>query len=130
MFVQALGERVMQLQYSRAFGGKDLKPFGLSAEPTVLQMPLGNEHLGIILASDGLWDACSANDAATTMLGAVAKKQNAAQQLVRHGLRMRKEAGIGADNITVVACFFGRGGWTGAMHCQDPPLQLAAPAAK
>jgi hypothetical protein len=37
---KASGERVMQLQYSRAFGGKDLKPFGLSAEPGVRQVAL------------------------------------------------------------------------------------------
>ena len=30
----------MQLQYSRAFGGKDLKPFGLSADPSVRQVAL------------------------------------------------------------------------------------------
>lgn len=37
---QAKGERPMQLNYSRAFGGKDLKMFGLSAVPDVLHVPL------------------------------------------------------------------------------------------
>jgi serine/threonine protein phosphatase PrpC len=32
---QALGEHPKQLNYSRAFGGKDLKNFGLSAEPDI-----------------------------------------------------------------------------------------------
>lgn len=37
---QAKGERPMQLNYSRAFGGKDLKMFGLSAEPDIQQIQL------------------------------------------------------------------------------------------
>merc|ERR1719498_2067970 len=35
MMRKALQEQPMQLQYSRAFGGKDLKNFGLSNTPTV-----------------------------------------------------------------------------------------------
>lgn len=34
---QARGERPMQLNYSRAFGGKDLKPYGLLAVPDIAQ---------------------------------------------------------------------------------------------
>lgn len=37
---QARGERSMQLNYSRAFGGKDLKMYGLSATPDVLHVQL------------------------------------------------------------------------------------------
>ena len=37
---QALGDRPMQLNYSRAFGGKDLKRYGLSATPDILQIQL------------------------------------------------------------------------------------------
>ncbi len=33
----------LQLNYSRALGGKDLKPYGLSAVPDVCQMQLGPE---------------------------------------------------------------------------------------
>jgi len=32
---QAAGEHPKQLNYSRAFGGKDLKMFGLSVEPDI-----------------------------------------------------------------------------------------------
>ncbi len=51
-----LGESPMQLQYSRAFGGKDLKPFGLSGDPTVNVTKRQRQFMGFILASDGLWD--------------------------------------------------------------------------
>lgn len=40
---QAKGDRPMQLNYSRAFGGKDLKMFGLLAVPDILQLKLGPE---------------------------------------------------------------------------------------
>lgn len=43
----------MQLQYSRAFGGKDLKPFGLTATPTVNVTKRERQFIGFILASDG-----------------------------------------------------------------------------
>ncbi len=59
-----LGESPMQLQYSRAFGGKDLKPFGLVAEPTINVTKREKQFLGFILASDGLWDVIGADAAA------------------------------------------------------------------
>jgi serine/threonine protein phosphatase PrpC len=37
---QAKGDRPMQLNYSRAFGGKDLKMYGLSATPDVVHLQL------------------------------------------------------------------------------------------
>jgi hypothetical protein len=60
----------MQLNYSRAFGGKDLKMYGLSCTPSVLQLRYRAEqktasddtafYLGelkcLILGSDGVWD--------------------------------------------------------------------------
>jgi hypothetical protein len=46
---KATGERVMQLQYSRAFGGKDLKPFGLSADPSVRQVALTQDMVSVYM---------------------------------------------------------------------------------
>merc|ERR1719446_74901 len=63
MMRKALGEQPMQLQYSRAFGGKDLKIFGLSSDPTVTvfdRKRADTKVKYIILASDGLWDVVSA----------------------------------------------------------------------
>lgn len=69
----------MQLNYSRAFGGKDLKMYGLSAEPDVrvieAKLPSNGNKLtapsarsgedvrALILGSDGLWDVVFPSDA-------------------------------------------------------------------
>ncbi len=54
---QLQGKKPMQLNYSRAFGGLRLKPYGLSAVPDVVAVELNPaEHSIIILGSDGLWD--------------------------------------------------------------------------
>ena len=57
---QAQGRKPMQLNYSRAFGGLRLKPYGLSAAPDVISVELSAaEHTILILGSDGLWDIFS-----------------------------------------------------------------------
>ena len=66
---KASGERVMQLQYSRALGGKDLKPFGLSAEPSITQFSITEQHLGLVICSDGVSDVVDP-DLAAAMVGA------------------------------------------------------------
>jgi protein phosphatase len=53
---QALGQHPKQLNYSRAFGGLNLKPYGLSCEPTISHRKLTPEDKFILIASDGLWD--------------------------------------------------------------------------
>ncbi len=40
---QVRGDRPMQLNYSRAFGGKDLKMFGLSAIPDIVHVQLSKQ---------------------------------------------------------------------------------------
>lgn len=53
---QALGHHPKQLNYSRAFGGKDLKPYGLTAEPSISHRKLTPKDKFVLIASDGLWD--------------------------------------------------------------------------
>ncbi len=53
---QANGEHPKQLNYSRAFGGKDLKMFGLSVEPDISHFEITPDDKLVLLASDGLWD--------------------------------------------------------------------------
>lgn len=96
-----LGEKPMQLQYSRAFGGKDLKPFGLTATPTVLVKKRTRDVLGFILGSDGLWDVLSADIAARTAMRAYVNNKNPATALCSAA----KTAGS-ADNITAVCCIY------------------------
>eukprot|EP00949_MAST-11_sp_MAST-11-sp1_P000539 g539.t1 len=96
---KASGEKVYQLMYSRAFGGKDLKPFGLVADPTVSQFPAKGAAV-VIVASDGLWDNCDAETAVIIAQRARAAGADAALELVRFSQRQQKN-----DNVTVVVFF-------------------------
>eukprot|EP00808_Paulinella_micropora_P004746 g51536.t1 len=81
----------MQLNYSRAFGGKDLKPYGLSCQPNIFSIPinfskgshtpegkivdsvngegkggLSSDEVGVVLmGSDGVWDVINPKEAVT-----------------------------------------------------------------
>jgi protein phosphatase 2C family protein 2/3 len=79
---QQQGERPMQLNYSRAFGGKDLKMFGLSAVPDIRQVELHSEHRVMIHGSDGLWDFVSAEVACRIALQAQAAGRYVAFPLI------------------------------------------------
>ena len=50
---QANGEHPKQLNYSRAFGGKDLKKYGLIAEPDISHFEIHPEDKLVLIASDG-----------------------------------------------------------------------------
>ena len=53
---QKTGERPKQLNYSRAFGGKDLKMFGLSVEPDITHVEVKPQDRLVLIGSDGLFD--------------------------------------------------------------------------
>jgi len=103
---KASGESAMQLQYSRAFGGKDLKPFGLSAEPSIVVIPLDSVE-GMILCSDGISDVASPSDAASIVTSAWASGADAAAALVSWGVSRRAAVGMDADNCTAMVVSFG-----------------------
>jgi protein phosphatase len=103
---KAAGESAMQLQYSRAFGGKDLKPFGLSAEPSVAVISL-NDVDGIILCSDGISDVTSPSNVASIVASAWASGSDAAAALVSWGVSQRAAVGMDADNCTAMVVSFG-----------------------
>eukprot|EP01068_Selenidium_serpulae_P016497 Selendium_serpulae@DN6304_c1_g1_i5.p1 len=99
------GEQPMQLQYSRAFGGKDLKMFGLSREPDVNIYHLNPSSKCIIVASDGLWDVRSSDDAVRMAVDACRKGRDPAELLVDttvKEMQLRRQA---ADNITAIVIF-------------------------
>jgi Protein phosphatase 2C len=52
---QAAGEHPKQLNYSRAFGGKDLKMYGLIAEPDISHFEIMPEDKLVLIASDGTY---------------------------------------------------------------------------
>lgn len=100
------GEQPMQLQYSRAFGGKDLKMFGLSNQPDVRIVKLTPQHRVMILASDGLWDVLTAQQAIDIAMRARSEGRNPAQTLVQLTLREQQSRNQSPDNITAMAVFF------------------------
>lgn len=108
---KALGEQPMQLQYSRAFGAKDLKIFGLSNIPDIKIIRMGRDsayrHVNfVILASDGLWDVLSAQSAVQIAHDACEKDLNPAEELVKEVLTEQSRRKARADNITAVVVQF------------------------
>ena len=91
------GDQPMQLQYSRAIGGKDLKPFGLVSDPDIRVTQLTEFDKAIIIATDGLWENTTASRAATVLATAEPfGSLSAAQQLVEFSLTEN------SDNITAI----------------------------
>jgi len=105
---KALGEAPMQLQYARAFGAKDLRPFGLICVPDVKVIPLDASTKGgvVVIASDGLWDVLTADDAAKDAIAVAKTGRNPAESLVGKALQINQSKGTRADNITCVCIFF------------------------
>merc|ERR1712137_1121180 len=97
---KALGETPMQLQYARAFGAKDLRPFGLICVPDVKIIQLNSAMKVVVLASDGLWDVISAQEAAETAIKEAHNGGNPAERLVKEALKINQEKKTRADNIT------------------------------
>ena len=102
---QVAGDRPMQLNYSRAIGGKDLKPFGLSAEPGLTQVCLSREDRVLVLASDGLWDVADADAAVNIALDAYLAGRDAARVLAEWSLQQH-DARQTVDNVTVQVVIF------------------------
>jgi protein phosphatase len=102
---QAKGDRPMQLNYSRAFGGKDLKPYGLLAIPDVLQIQLTKADRVLILASDGLWDVSTADTAVRRAWESYKAGRDPATDLVDFALAQHDIKGT-IDNVTVTTVFF------------------------
>jgi protein phosphatase len=101
---QALGEHPKQLNYSRAFGGKDLKMFGLSAEPDISHFQVATEDRLVLIASDGLWDVLNPRVACEIAFRAKAQGRSASADIVAATIREMPICGV-RDNITVVAIF-------------------------
>jgi len=106
---KALGEQPMQLMYSRAFGAKDLKVFGLSHDPDVKIINMRTTGVKYaILASDGLWDVISAQQAIDIVQHESERnsEQNPSAALVRAALLENSRLKAKADNITAVCIKF------------------------
>jgi protein phosphatase 2C family protein 2/3 len=97
----------MVLNYSRAFGAPALQAFGLSAVPDITNINLPLDARVFIVASDGLWDVMSAEEATATAWTAYKEKskRSAADVLTERALARHRSLGS-CDNVTVSVIIF------------------------
>ena len=98
------GEHPKQLNYSRAFGGKDLKMYGLSADPDISHFEITATDKVLLLASDGLWDVIHPRTACEIAIKAHSMGLSATNELARIAVEQMPVAGV-RDNITIIAVF-------------------------
>ncbi|XP_059630286.1 probable protein phosphatase 2C 34 [Cornus florida] len=95
------------LALSRAFGDYYIKDFGLISEPEVTQRTITSRDQFAILATDGVWDVIS-NEEAVNIVYSTPEKEDSARRLVECAASAwkRKKRGFAMDDITAVCLFF------------------------
>ncbi|GJM88355.1 hypothetical protein PR202_ga04410 [Eleusine coracana subsp. coracana] len=95
------------LAMSRAFGDYCVKDYGVISAPEVTQRRISSRDQFIILATDGVWDVIS-NEEAVQIVAATADREKAAKRLVESAVRAwrRKRRGIAVDDCSAICLFF------------------------
>lgn len=95
------------LAVSRAFGDYCAKEFGLISVPDVAHRKLTSKDRFIILATDGVWDVLS-NEEAVQIVCSAPQREKSAKTLVQCAARAwkRKKCGIAVDDISAICLFF------------------------
>ncbi|KAK1440433.1 hypothetical protein QVD17_06260 [Tagetes erecta] len=95
------------LAMSRAFGDYCIKNFGLISVPQVIQRHITSQDQFMVLASDGVWDVIS-NEEAVEIVSSTEDKAKSAKRLVDRAIRAwkRKRKGIATDDISAICVFF------------------------
>lgn len=95
------------LAISRAFGDYCVKEFGLVSDPHVTQINITSRDHFVILATDGLWDVIS-NEEAVEIVMSTPEKEKSARRLVQCAAFAwkSKKRGIAMDDISVICLFF------------------------
>lgn len=95
------------LAMSRAFGDYCIKEYGLVSVPEVTQRHISNRDQFVILATDGVWDVIS-NEEAIDIVSSTAERPKAAKRLVEQAVKAwnKKRRGIAMDDISAVCLFF------------------------
>jgi serine/threonine protein phosphatase PrpC len=94
---KSAGDQPMQLQYSRALGGKDLKPFGLSSEPDIKVTILSPSDYAVVIGTDGLWDCMTASQTASFLKNPPNDEGEPLAQLL-----VKRVSSISSDNVTAI----------------------------
>ncbi|KAJ7977901.1 Protein phosphatase 2C family protein, partial [Quillaja saponaria] len=95
------------LAMSRAFGDYCVKDFGLTSVPDVTQRNITSRDQFVVLATDGVWDVIS-NQEAVEIISSVPDKAKSAKRLVECAVHAwkRKRRGIAMDDISAICLFF------------------------
>ncbi|KAL6990018.1 protein-serine,threonine phosphatase [Sarracenia purpurea var. burkii] len=95
------------LAISRALGDYYIKGFGLISEPEVTKRKVTCRDRFIILATDGIWDVLS-NQEAVEIVSSMPGREESAKRLVKHAAYAwkRKKPGIAMDDISAICLFF------------------------
>ncbi|XP_051144443.1 probable protein phosphatase 2C 34 [Andrographis paniculata] len=94
------------LAMSRAFGDYCVKDFGLVSVPEVTHRHITENDQFIVLATDGVWDVVS-NEEAAEIVQMAPDREKAAKQLVQFAARAwrRKRRSIAMDDISAIVVF-------------------------
>ncbi|KAL0558290.1 hypothetical protein IC582_002846 [Cucumis melo] len=94
------------LSISRSFGDFCVKHFGLISMPDVTQRSVTNKDLFVILATDGIWDVVS-NQEAVQIVHSTVDRKKSAQRLVDYATCAwkQKRPGIAADDMSVIVLY-------------------------
>ncbi|KAF3340605.1 hypothetical protein FCM35_KLT09449 [Carex littledalei] len=92
---------------SRAFGDFYLKHHGLISVPDATQRTITSRDRFVILATDGVWDVIS-NEEAIQIVSSTSEKHKSAKRLVECAVRAwkRKRRGIAVDDCSAICLFF------------------------
>lgn len=95
------------LAMSRAFGDYCVKDCGVISTPEVTQRRIGASDQFVILATDGVWDVLS-NDEAVQIVAGTLDRAKAAKRLVECAVRAwrRKRRDIAVDDCSAICLFF------------------------
>ncbi|MED6167163.1 hypothetical protein PIB30_000414 [Stylosanthes scabra] len=95
------------LAMSRALGDYCVKEYGLISVPEVTQWNITTRDQFVVLATDGVWDVIS-NEEAVEIVSSTAERGKSARRLVECAMHSwkRKRRGIAMDDISAICLFF------------------------
>jgi serine/threonine protein phosphatase PrpC len=95
------------LAISRALGDYCVKEFGLISIPDITHRNITSRDQFLILATDGLWDVVS-NQEAVKIVASTPEREKSAKRLVKYAARAwkYKKGGIAMDDISAICLFF------------------------
>ncbi|KAK9215640.1 hypothetical protein WN944_007645 [Citrus x changshan-huyou] len=95
------------LAMSRAFGDYCVKDYGLISVPEVTQRHITSRDQFVVLATDGVWDVIS-NQEAIQIVSSTPNRAKSAKRLVECAVHAwkRRRKGIAMDDISAICLFF------------------------